>query len=976
LFGQAAIAQTEEPYDPCPPASIEQSGCFNLSPRYCANFNEACSEGFRLDTFNEIPVNQGIPGSGIVEDKVIYIDGAYIIAGSNIKFINCKFKMYGGSSILVQPYGATSTPVSIEFDHCDFFSGDSLNCGTTYWEGISVEPNPGHFSYSSMHQFNFHDCHVEDARVGLSLKAGPKEAYKIFDNVFRNNGIGIKNLPITQQPNNPASVFLGLNVVISGNEFYVDNYLLFPLAAPTGIQLVNVAATIGALNKQGQNYFHCLLWGILATNAVVTVNNCLFEDLVNNAGSYSYGKGIQATDGSIKVEACNFLGDADNFIEAGGADLTVLGSTFSTKLDSVVSPSVLRSPRIGIYSYDNKHGERLIIGSEGKGNLFNIGDDRWSEGIKVQRTAAPLLKMSCQIKYNEFAVSGSTVLVKCISVTDALTPAPDALRIAWNNFSVSATAPSAVTGISVSLSRSKNFIIDNNTFDYQLTQGNTADGFGIELIPTFGGLLSNANRVSTNDFTGSASLSHSCSIHCIQLTNTDFCENTVDGSVRGLHFKLSNDVSLRQNHIRYHEHGLLIESAPGSMVKSQIGIQEGRGNTWLTDSTACTKAAAEVFNGDALNSSFIIPEDNILPYLPPASKIIPDPNIVKWFIYDQTQAEDYCEEISFPRPPAFPPYEREETNGGSYLRGVPLWDLQRSIYGELLMDSTLRPASSPEETWFNAYATSNIAAFAGVEKGIVDALAFTTIDEQNLDAARDSIEAHWAGLDGLDVPEDFSTVFTLSAGYFTQRDSLLSELADRILDELSVESARDTMVIQGMEAALAADTSIAATLTQEIALQQLNEFRIRRLLGEPLTESAYEQMLDLAQQSDSTHGQAVHDVVQLLAPCDQALYLPMGCSESAHRAVSSAPQVSDQADRMRLSPNPSNGWVTVSFERPVVGVLRVFDALGREVAARQMSGQNAMVSIDLSRCAAGLYQVVAIDEHGQILASSSLALTR
>jgi len=824
-----------EPYDPCPPSSAAASGCLDLAPAYCENFSESCSTGFCFTSGDSIPVNAGIPTSGIVENKVIYIDRIYTIAGGNIKFVNCKFKMYAGAGISVRPFGSTSAPVSIEFDHCDFFS-----CNVA-WRGITVSV-PGQFSYSTMHHFNFHDCHVEGAKIGLYLSAGTKQSYSIFDNVFRNNATGIRNVPGPSLGQNTP--FYAFNAVVAGNEFYVDHPLSVPLPALVGIELERVAATIGVLGSTKRNYFHCLLWGVRASGCVTAVNNSIFEDMVNNNGFYSYGKGIEALDGSLKVESCNFSGDAGNFVEASGANLTVLSSTFSTRLDVSVIPNVLKSPVIGIYSHGNAHGEVINIGEVDKGNTFEMADDRWTSGIQIERTAGVARKTSCQVKYNDFTVSGNVASAACILVNDALTPVSDGIRIAWNTIFINVPGiKSTVHGIHVRLSQSKNYTIDNNTVSYENDQSDNA-GWGIALEGTGG--LNNVygNKVSNNTVTGNAVGSHVCSIHCFRVTGTELCENTVDGGMNGLHCPGANSLVLRENHMNYHQYGILIDGAQG-----QISPQKGRGNTWLEDADACSiKAAAVSKNGedptiptDPFRSQFVVSnlEGSALPFLPPANKIEPNPTMIKWFIND-TATLNYCNPITMPRPPRLPPYEQREIDGDyNSISSVSRWDIQRSAYTQMLMDTLLRPASSPEATWFNALVSSNIAAFAEVEKGMIDALAFSSADEQQLDSMRTLITGDWTEIDNLD------TTHTFSSTYLTQRDSFLALAASHAGEEDSTEVLRQAALVQGLQDALTANSAISDTSSYETALKQLNHFCLQRLLGEPLDSIEYAQIVGI-----------------------------------------------------------------------------------------------------------------------------------
>jgi hypothetical protein len=284
--------------------------------------------------------------------------------------------------------------------------------------------------------------------------------------------------------------------------------------------------------------------------------------------------------------------------------------------------------------------------------------------------------------------------------------------------------------------------------------------------------------------------------------------------------------------------------------------------------------------------------------------------------------------------------------------------------------------SSPEETWFNSFASTQIADFAQVEKDILDAMAFSGADEQMLDSARTAIAGYWPDLDDIDSTETFTS--SPSSGYFAQRDSVLSLLSSHTADEANTESGRQSAVTTGLMAALSANAAISASLAQEIALQQLNDFRIRRLLGEPLDSTAYAQMLALAAQPDSTHGRAVYDVVQLLSPCDQETYAPTDEHEELEEKGSSSATApaSIVAGQMQISPNPTTGRVQVAWTSPVSGLLRVFDVYGREALARNVSNTDRSVDLDMSTKPAGLYRIVLFDERLKPAVSAAVVLMR
>jgi hypothetical protein len=77
--------------------------------------------------------------------------------------------------------------------------------------------------------------------------------------------------------------------------------------------------------------------------------------------------------------------------------------------------------------------------------------------------------------------------------------------------------------------------------------------------------------------------------------------------------------------------------------------------------------------------------------------------------------------------------------GTSDLSGAALWDLKREVYAALLIYPDLRPAGSPEETFFNSLNNTVIASFGQVTQQIRNALNISTPDQQTFDTYRKAI---------------------------------------------------------------------------------------------------------------------------------------------------------------------------------------------------------------------------------------------
>jgi hypothetical protein len=253
--------------------------------------------------------------------------------------------------------------------------------------------------------------------------------------------------------------------------------------------------------------------------------------------------------------------------------------------------------------------------------------------------------------------------------------------------------------------------------------------------------------VRQNDITGISTVQSQftnpiiCCVHARGIQGMDFCENTFDQSVHGFHFLSQNNINVRNNHINNHSIGLEINTGD-----ARIGKQIGHGNEWNLDPNACVLYAASVSNGDPLFSEFVVPEGNVLPWLPPNVKLFPDPSTLFWFYNDATAPLDYCEPMLSPLPRLLTPYEKEVVLGTSSLSGVALWDLTRDVYAKLLIFPALRPTGSPEETFFNSLNGSTLASLANVVQQIRNALIHTSTYESTLATYTTAIDLAFTNL--------------------------------------------------------------------------------------------------------------------------------------------------------------------------------------------------------------------------------------
>lgn len=911
--------------------------------RLCTYFGPQwpCSEGYCWGEESSIPPNAGISANAVLSDKTIEINGVYQIT-QNVTFLNCNFKMRPGASIMITP---TATNAEITFDGCKFFG-----CGSM-WLGITIDA-----SGASFLDFTFDSCWVEDAYIALTLDEGKPYQYAVFNTKFINNYIGISN---RKQTGGAGSM---INAVLAGNLF-TSTYSLsaipgsmqnlpmpFHPLAYAGVNYVKAHAMIGTFssdpNNNTTNYFFCLVYGIVADNCSISAKNNDFQDL--NSG---YGRGIWAFGGSMRAVGCHFRNAGQYCIYADGADLTALENRFEGISET------------GVLSVNNLNSEFILIEDN---NTFNISNDKWRSGIEIQRSVA-LAGVHNVIRNNTFNVSGTAQLLSCIQIFGVFGPATDEMHIDSNHINILSNA-GTVHGIDVWFGSSQGVKVRGNVLNYQSTEPFGSFGFFFNSLTG----MTNNNEVRNNMVTGASNESMQCCFHSLDLEGAEFCNNTVDYSIRGLHFRGQNDVILRENQVNHHDYGIWVEGSD-----ARIGIQHGRGNTWSPDPNDCVTAAAQVSTSSGtipnpFNSEFRVPESNMLPFLPPSNKITPNPALQNWFWYDPNTNLDYCVEAQGGDLVKITPYEREAVLNTSVLTGVPLWDLKRKTYAKLLLYLNLRPSGSSEETFFNSLTGSTIASFGQVEQMIVNGLNLSATDQQNFDNYRQAIFQSWDDLDALDALVDFSDPNNLAGTYFADRAELLEDVAVNAEGASALENNRNQQTSQNLQNALTFNTNITSSQTYETTRKTLNDIRIRHLLREPLTQMRYQQILDLAQQDTETTGLAADEVVPYVAPCDR--YQFKDTDESSERSDEAHTITGKTSETLRIVPNPTSGLTEVSLPKGFVGLLTLMDASGKKIRTLSIEEGENMLGLDLSHQMPGLYWIALSDTSGFIVASAKISL--
>jgi hypothetical protein len=640
----------------------------------------------------------------------------------------------------------------------------------------------------------------------------------------------------------------------------------------------------------------------------------------------------------------------------------------------------------GIHAVNNLHAQGIGIGNQ---NQFNILGSLWEFGILVERSQASQNVKHCVIDHNTFTVGANVEGFTCIELLD-LVNATDVAAITWNTINVNSMF-NPVFGISAVLGNSDKLLIEENTITYGTSPISGFGSFGIVIKPVnpANQNASQGHVVRHNTITGPNIKidALTCAIHSESVQGIEYCDNIVDFSYRGLHYKNDcGDVALRQNHMHNHTIGLDISGQTWNDMPG-IGKQSGRGNTWnILPNDCLDKAIRHDVPLDSMNmpilitSLFRVPEFNAAPfrYMPNFFKISPDPTILgpnlSWFI-QFPDSTDYCLPGLAPESPRqLMAYEKQLVDGLSPYTSTTLWDLKLRTNTKLLLHPELRPTGSPEAMYLNSLANTSISSFGQVIQTMVSSLAISAADQQLFDSYNTSIKQAAENLSTWDATIDTSYTNNLTESWFAARLLLLQPLVANASNLSALVTTRNAQVATNLQNVLAYNSGISTSQAYETANKVLYDIWLHRLLQVPLTQAYYQQILALAQQNPASAGIAARSAANFVAPCDQYLF-QYDDGESAQRSPA---QARDGQARglaaFQISPNPSSGLVEVSLSPSMATSFVVINTFGQKVHNIDFAAGTRTFSLDLSRLSSGLYWGILLDAQGHRIGIETLSL--
>ena len=305
---------------------------------------------------------------------------------------------------------------------------------------------------------------------------------------------------------------------------------------------------------------------------------------------------------------------------------------------------------------------------------------------------------------------------------------------------------------------------------------------------------------------------------------------------------------------------------------------------------------------------------------------------------------------------------------------MKLWDLKREVYTKLLIFPGLRPTGSPELAFFNSLSNTVFASFAQVTQQVRSALTLTAAQQLSFDNYHTAIDQAMDNLATLDQNMDYALAGNLTSTWFAQRKLLLQQVAVNAANEATLENSRDQQLNAALQTALTFNTNITTSQAYETATKTLHELRIRRLLGQPITQALYQQALSVAQQGAAIAGNAAQDAIAFLAPCDQAPYRESEAVEQGRGDIQKE-QHPTETTSLQIVPNPTSGLIEVTLPNDKGGLLSIYGANGQKIRDLAINDGIFKASIDLGQFINGLYWIVLTNNAKQIVATAKISVT-
>lgn len=477
------------------------------------------------------------------------------------------------------------------------------------------------------------------------------------------------------------------------------------------------------------------------------------------------------------------------------------------------------------------------------------------------------------------------------------------------------------------------------------------------------------NTINSNIINGlptGTSFSADACIFLRNAQNTLICTNTMDRVKNGLLFNEDCDFTVAsKNIIQNHNCGLRIAVDQFPIGPSLIGVQDRFGNRWNENYPGASFAAInEVPSDDVFLSKFLTES--------PALEITPTDIMAAapWFEFTGGNKQ-YCtvtdSEVNYvPSPKELRLVSSTDPQGMS-TTVAGYWDMRRQLADKQHRHPGISNTFMQAGNIFSSTNTEGYAKAADVDalfrslpelqNPYTSALHQLRIDQRNafeqlelLNAATPlSTEAEFIDESALDA----------KAVYWEQLQEALK------LEQTIQEAIQESYQLQAQAIRATHFMSYQAQYNapNENAHRVLYDFKLKQLLG-TATPADLLAMQNLAYSSDADLGSAVRGARAFLPLCEQMDFLGNAPSVQGLEGLLPAIPTPELVPNVTiLAPNPADTELTIGFERPYTGQLRLIAADGRVMKEVEVN-ERMQIPLDVSSYPAGMYYLSYQDTDG------------
>ncbi len=889
--------------------------------------------------------------NGVVYDKNIQITNGELIMDIPLVFWNCEFKMAGGVVI------RTTDDNYFVAVYSRFFSCYDM------WKGIEAKGNS---------QVSLWGCQLEDARVTLQIDDVVPEV-NLGSNIFNRNHINIRNGSF--QPGGDGTINFPY---FADNTFECTSKTVHGYGPGAGgyqwtqyhVLLDHCSAALSGGSAVPNRFYDCTKSeaAIYLNDADLVIQYGDFKRFGNTLDGDKYDYAIYTAYGPtnsgshIVAKNCTFETEG-----AQGAILAIRSDLEMT--DCTLDGSYLYC----VHSYGNTAAEKIKITD----NEFNLLTATYVAGVWVER---PIASNGKHLEINDNHINQVDAEDHSFFGSDGIyiesgfnVHVADQADILRNTFFFD--IPDA-DGNASGLVGSAIYVNTPSAYDNTKVKGNTvtaAKAFmvdGILFNDQFGvgGEIShniiNGNALEPNNVPGFGSTS----IRVLNATTgVTMCDNTVNGSNTGIQMIGNNgQTDFSSNNFGVHKTGLdIIDVAGGIPITGTIGVQIGKGNTWLTAAGSYADKAGKC-ESSPFSSRFLI-EQAYSPgtaYFPTTTLLAPSSG---WF-FNQNVPSNWCAPMaSTPAQPKLSDYDLNiASNSGifpSHSAGTQ-WEERRMLLSKLIRYPSLVTSYPAMSGFYSAWLANSPGQFAQMAYQIGEAYAIESADQTNMDlleSQRSSIQGQLIALGAnVTLPQVPASNPVLAAA----KEALLAQLRPLHTQEVALKALIRQKQVTKLQAAQALNAQLPATTVFEANRRLFNHLAIQLFLNGTLSTTEAAQLAVLTAAGQAQGGLAVEEAKHLLPKCD-----PSDSRSDRRRGQQDQEGQNLAANKNNLvvAPNPADGLLRIQFDPESTGRITLMDIAGKTWAVQTKALGDEVAIIKTEGIPAGIYILSFRSVNGELL---------